>query len=186
MRVYFAGSSGAKQNYEVYRKIISYMQDGGHQVLKSWIVEVLGNHNVGEDHDVLVRQETLLRNSDLMIVESSTPSFGIGYLMHQAIRLHIPILCLYPEGHNDKDLSTVIAGNDSSLLSLHSYNAQNLRTILNKQIHSLGNDELIKFNFLANKEITAFLEKNAAKQKKSKSEYLRDVLNEIIRKKENL
>lgn len=186
MRVYFAGSSSARQNYEVYRKIITFIQKSGHEVLRSWIVEVLDNQDIGEVHDVLVRQENLLRQSDLMVIESSTPSFGIGYMMHQAIRLHIPVLCLYPEGHNDHDLSTVIAGNDSSLLSLHSYNAQNLKKILAKQIQSLGSNELIKFNFLANKKITEFLEKNATAHKKSKSEYLRDVLNEIIRKEEHL
>lgn len=158
----------------------------GHELLPSWIVRILRNTTSYEQmtaKDVLAEQQALVRQADLMVVECQTPSFGIGFLMHLALQERVPILCLYPEESDTTGMSDMIAGNSSSLVFLRAYRPDNLEQVVADFCASQSSDDLHKFNFIASREVLDYIEDGARTASKSKSEFLRDELAELIRSK---
>lgn len=185
LRVFFAAStSGLPDNQAVYSKIVDSFEKLGHQVLPSWIVNIIGQTNQltnKTQRQILEEQQHLLRRADIMVVESSLPSFGIGFLMSQALQERKPILCLYPETKDVSELSDMIGGNISSLIKLRPYNKTNLSAVIAEYCQSLATDDLHKFNFIASREVLDYIDDGADRTGKSKSEFLRDELTRLIR-----
>ena len=184
--VFFAGSSrGLTTNQKIYQLIVDSLESLGHTVLPSWIVTELQDKPNNAQHPtsraVLEQQQALLRTADLMVVECQIPSFGIGFLMHLALQERVPILCLYPKGSENSDLSDMILGNSSSLVSLRPYVTSTLHQVISEYCDSLQSDDLHKFNFIASREILNFIADGAKASNKSKSEFLRDELTQLIR-----
>jgi len=107
-------------------------------------------------------------------VETSTPSFGVGYLIGQALNSRKPILCLYPEERALEPLSDGIKGNTSSLINLERYSKKSLPEVVDRFLDGLDLNSLQKFNFVASKEVIEYIRKGAAQEGKSQSEFLRD------------
>lgn len=188
MRIFFAGSSsGLPASRSTYTQILEVFESLGHQILPNWIVSILRNsdhYTSSSPRNILAEQQALIRQSDLMVVECNKPSFGIGFLIHQALQERVPILCLYPEGADMNDISDMIAGSNSSLMHLKQYNHENLNQILVDFCQSHDTDDLHKFNFIASREVLDYIEEGSKKAAKSKSEFLRDEITKVIRSKD--
>ena len=113
MNIYFAGSiRGGRDNKGDYQKIISYLKKYG-KVLS----EHVGKKNIEkvEDEQGISNQQiyeqdvSLLRQSDVVIAEVSTPSLGVGYEIAKAESLGKKILCIYKK--EGKRVSAMIKGN---------------------------------------------------------------------------
>lgn len=99
MKIYFAGSiRGGRVDAELYRRIISHMQQRGNNVL----TEHVGSGNLclseqGRDRDAAIyEQDTAwLRESDVVIAECTCPSLGVGYELAYAERFEIPVHIFY-------------------------------------------------------------------------------------------
>lgn len=183
MNAFFTGSTrNLEKIKDVYQKIISILEDSQIEIQRSWLIEKLeGTDMHTSSKDILVDNINLLAESDFAIVELSTPSLGVGYFIGQAIANHKKILCLYPDSINDDEISEVVSGSTSSLLTYKKYSTNNLESIIKEFIDSLQREELRKFNFVANEKIIDYLEKGADKENKSMSEFLRDkILKELI------
>lgn len=114
-----ASSSGLKDSRDDYVEIVRSLRELGYAVQPSWIAQLLEGTNPESDTGkltVLEKQEDLLRRSDIMIVECSRPSLGIGYLIHQSINERRPILCMYNAEYLADPLSDMVTGNHSTLL----------------------------------------------------------------------
>jgi len=173
--IFFAGSSsvlGHKQ--ALYNEIITQIQTLGYDVLDSWIVDLLNDkEGCASREQVLERQQKLLRQADYMVVECTSPSLGIGYLMYQAIHERTPILCLYDASLGNDELSDMIIGNHSTLITLIGYEPTNVGDPIKAYFASPPDDNLYKFNFLATKEILVYIEEGALSSGLSKSDFLR-------------
>lgn len=188
MRIFFAGSSsGLPESRPTYQHILEVFEGLGHQILPNWIVKILRNaeqYNSSNPRSILAEQQALIRQADLMVVECNKPSFGIGFLIHQALQERVPVLCLYPIGSNMSDISDMIAGSNSSLMHLKQYDSENLDQILKDFCQSYITDDLHKFNFIASREVLDYIEEGSRQTAKSKSEFLRDEITKIIRAKD--
>ena len=179
MNIFFSAST---QNLPAFRKTYEHIIDAIKQhhdsVLDSWVVEALQSTATAEPtpKEILMKQNQYVKECDAMIIEASTPSFGVGYLLAQALNERHPILCLYPNDQDIEALSDGIKGSTSSLITLKQYTPANLSDIITDYLDGLNLNPLQKFNFVASKEIVDYIEDAAQKAGKSKSEFLRDLI----------
>ncbi len=111
-KIYFAGSiRGGRNDRELYKQIIDYLQNFG-EVLTEHVGEgdVLATIDLNKTSDEIYNRDLKwLMSSDLVVVEVSTPSLGVGFEIAKAIEFNKKILCLYRVQEN-KILSAMIAG----------------------------------------------------------------------------
>lgn len=124
MKIYFAGSiRGGRVDAELYRRMISYMQNQGHNVL----TEHVGSGKLclseqGRDRDAAIyNQDTAwLRESDVVIAECTCPSLGVGYELAYAERFEVPVHIFY--NPSKCALSAMLTGD--SYFHIHPYNTE--------------------------------------------------------------
>lgn len=184
MNVYFTASTANLQiNKQRYLAIIKILEKLGNRVEESWLLEKLSGKVTSKlsSKELLLKNLQLLHEANFAVMEISTPSFGVGYFIGQAIAQRKRVLCLYPEEMQEAELSEIVTGSTSSLLTHSKYNDQNLEQVIRDFQASMKMDELRKFNFIATDEIIDYIEKGATKENKSKSEFLRDkIMQELM------
>ena len=120
MKIYFAGSiRGGRQDVDIYHQIIKYLGNFG-----TVLTEHLGDKslsNLGEDKKdsafIYERDMDWIRESDVVVVEATQPSLGVGYEIGSSEGKK-PILCLY-RPQSDRSLSAMIRGNKN--LNVYDY-----------------------------------------------------------------
>ena len=112
MKIYFGGSiSGGRGDQERYGQIIAYLKNFG-EVLTEFIgntsLSSLGEGNL-DDKFIHDRDMEWLLKADVLIVEITTPSLGVGYEIGRALENGKKILCLYRKIEG-KRVSAMIKG----------------------------------------------------------------------------
>ncbi|MFQ5492814.1 MAG: nucleoside 2-deoxyribosyltransferase [Candidatus Dojkabacteria bacterium] len=186
LKIYFAASTAhLDANKKRFDKILNEFKRAGHDVLESWIIERLeGKTNGLTPQELLLKNLSLLQDADLVVVELSQRSFGVGYQYGQALANRKRVLVLSPEDIEEEKISDIVKGSTSSLVTLLSYSDKNIDKVVRDYLAGLSMDDLRKFNFIATDDIVRFIEEGADREGKSKSEFLRDkIANELIGKK---
>ncbi|MDQ6984723.1 MAG: hypothetical protein Q9M91_07685 [Candidatus Dojkabacteria bacterium] len=178
MKIYYSSSTANFISNETELKEIQKNIEGrNHEVMNSWLIKKLHKEkNKLSSKERLKENKKMILNSDAMVLEVTTPSIGIGYVFGYALAHRKPILCLYKDKFNDEEISEVIKGESSSLIFLKNYNNESIGNILDKFFENLELHKLQKFNFVASKEIVDFIKQGAEKERKSASEFLRDLI----------
>jgi len=191
MEVYFTTSTlGVNENKQNCRLIVNTIEDLGHELTLKWIklaTDVKEPLKGREANPKQIFKENLdaLMQADVAIFEITHLSGGLGYQIAYSLAKGISTLCLYKEGTSYKNLSNFLPGIASDSLTLEKYGESTLKGVLVKYIAEQEKETLIKFNFIANKEIKNYIEWASEKAKVSKSKCLRDLITkEIIRKDE--
>lgn len=184
MKIYFAASFTGKKLYEEnYRAIVSELQYLGHQVIHEYLFE-----RNKEDLDKQTeeerrgRQRNLLkwkRDSDVVVVEASTPSFGLGQEIEDAIRLRKPVLALHVLEVQPHILT---AGVEDSIFIVP-YTPPSLSKVLKVNLETLGSGEMRRFTMLFPADITEYLDSLAIKGNISRSEYIRKLIRADMKRK---
>ncbi len=121
MNIYFACSiTGGRQDEQVYQKLVTALQEGGHQVPTALLAspDVMPLEGVVSPHDVYARDVAWITGCDLLLAEISTPSHGVGYEIGYALSLGKRVLCLHRQG---RKISKMILGNPDRQLTVHAY-----------------------------------------------------------------
>jgi len=121
MKIYFSGSiAGGRKYLETYKKIVTYLQKQGQQVLTEHIVidNIFDFENKLKPQEIYERDIKFLNKCDVLIAEVSNPSLGVGYEVCYALEHHIPTLCIYQP---NIFVSRMIIGNTSPHLTLFEY-----------------------------------------------------------------
>jgi nucleoside 2-deoxyribosyltransferase len=110
-KIYFAASiRGGQKDKELHKQIINELSRYG-KVLTEHITANSTSHlgSKGEVHEIYAQDIKWLNESDVVVVEATQPSLGVGYEIAYAEQAGKPILCLYrPE--KGKSLSAMISG----------------------------------------------------------------------------
>jgi hypothetical protein len=119
--IYFSGSvRGGRQDQELYRQLIEYLQSYG-RVLTEHVgdgdLKTTGEGDL-PDVEIYRRDTSWIRTADLLVAEVTTPSLGVGYEIAVAEQRNVPVLCLHRQTPGRR-LSAMIAGNER--LSVRSY-----------------------------------------------------------------
>ena len=113
MKIYFAGSiRGGRNDKEVYLEIIKHLRKYG-EVLSEHIgdpnLTEFGEENISDER-IYERDLSFIKEADVIVVDVSTPSLGVGYEIAKAEELNKKVICLY-RNQKGKRLSAMIAGN---------------------------------------------------------------------------
>jgi len=178
MNVYFAASTNKlEKNKDNFKRIVAAFEQAGHVVLDSWVVETLnGVQQQLTSQELVLKNAQLVQESDLVVIDLSARSFGAGYIFGQALAHRRPVLCLHPDDVPEKQVSEIVKGSTSSLVTLKTYNSKTIDEIVRDYLAGVSLDNLRKFNFIATDEIMQFIDAGAEREGKSKSEFLRDLL----------
>lgn len=112
MKIYFAASiSGGRNDQGLYRQLIDMMKQMGHQVL----TEHIGNPNISKNGETELSPQEIrdrdihwLKESDIVVAETTQPSLGVGYELGYAERINKPVLILHR--NQERHLSAMISG----------------------------------------------------------------------------
>lgn len=112
MEIYFAASiRGGRDDRQLYERLITFLNQQHHHVL----TEHIGNPNLTADGETELSDQEIrdcdvawLTASDVVVVEATHPSLGVGYELAMAEQLKKPTIILYrPQVAR---LSAMIAG----------------------------------------------------------------------------
>ena len=121
-KIYFAASiRGGRDDVELYRELIDYMQTFG-KVLTEHIGLGLkpSGENDKDDKFIHDRDMAWLDESDVLIAEVTQPSLGVGYEIGRAIERGKTILCLF-RPDSGRVLSAMIRGAEGENLQAKDY-----------------------------------------------------------------
>lgn len=177
LNLYFTASIAAKDQYiDKYRKIISCVEESGHEIIADHIlntsereVNISSREKRLEFHNQL---EKWIHGSDALIAETSFPSISVGYEISLALRVGKPVLVLYSEG----DAPSLLAHHSDEKLLTEKYTMGTLPGIIDDFIHYVSSKADLRFTFFITPKIASYLDTVAKKEKLPKSVYLRKLI----------
>lgn len=186
MKVFFtASSSEAKQpDKKNYINIMNRVVKMGHTITHPYFKTLISKkvdkseYSLTEKDDVFGILRKLLVASDCVITEISAPSVSLGIQIEYALNNKIPVLCLLHQGQDDK-LPLMIRDYRNNLLMKEVYNSENIDNIL-KSFFSNMPKTRIKFNMFITHNIDKYLSYLSNKEKKPKSEVIRELIEDKI------
>jgi nucleoside 2-deoxyribosyltransferase len=126
-----------------------------------------------------------IRNCDIFIAESTNGSTGVGQQISYALAQKKPTIILLDKSFNEANKSLFLKGLKSPNYQIEYYkNKEELSSILTLISQKFQMDRLQKFNFISTAKTNDILEKESLKKGISKSELLRQIISEWIKKNE--
>lgn len=111
MKIYFAASiRGGRDDAKIYQQIIEALKEK-HKVLTEHIGNLaLSDKGQGTLTDEAIYQQDInwLRESDVVVAETTQPSLGVGYELAYAEKIGKPVIILHQKGKGS--LSAMIQG----------------------------------------------------------------------------
>lgn len=130
MKVYFTAATSFNgelhETYDFIGKLITVNKGeliSGNQIINKSILAEDKKLTAGEIYE---RERKLIQEADMLIVEGSRPSLGVGSEITHALNLGKPVLVLVSTKFEDR-ISPMIQGDPSESLFLRFYNEDNLQ-----------------------------------------------------------
>lgn len=185
MKVYFNASLAGKEKYqEEFKTLIKIIKELEHDVYADHIMNRDHrklNKQTKEEHEAnFQKARNQIQKSDVMIVEATYPSIGVGYAMTIALEMYKSVLVLCqttPHG--------LLIGDPNRLLTVKKYkikNREKLKDII-KMFLKKSESRLLKkrFNFMIDQTQEEYLEWVSKKQLISKSNFIRQLVDESLK-----
>lgn len=117
MKIYFAASiTGGREHQPTQQALIEYLHTKGTVLTEHIGSATLGNH--GESLDptkIFTRDVNWVKEADVLVVDVTTPSLGVGYEIGIAEKMNKPMLVLYCQ-QEGKKLSSMVRGNPAFMV----------------------------------------------------------------------
>mgnify|MGYP001558778458 CR=1 FL=1 len=182
MKIYFSApiSNVREEDKKNYLRIVELLKKLGHNVLF--------DHLLNKDKDFLIRQSpkeslesqrlmTKRKNqADLVIIEASVPSFGIGQEISHCLQNSKQVIILYREGRPH-----ILRDEGEDLLFFYQYNTETLSETLRDAIEKAREKVDVRFNFYISPEIGRYLDWISQKKKLPRSVFLRGLVERHMR-----
>ncbi|MBU0974596.1 hypothetical protein KKD03_02755 [Patescibacteria group bacterium] len=183
MNIYFTASARAsieiKQNYQM---IFDSIRKLDHKNIDNWKINT-NPHNfysATDDHksEVYSNALELIKKSDLVILEVSTHSLTMGYLIKYALDIKIPVIAL----HTSKHEPGFIIGIEDENFQLIEYAPNSIKITLQKAIKFAGNTGDIRFNMMLSPKLSTYLKEASDTENVSKAVFIRRLIKEYRNK----
>lgn len=186
MKIYFSVS--LSQMDDQLRKncirIIKHLKSQGHSVFPEELLEKdSGIYRSQSEKEAIRAQRELTKMkklADLVLVEVSRQSLGIGQEISLALSLRKPVIALYEEGHRPH----VLRDEGGDLLLLAPYNDGNLETVLADALDYASSHQDVRFNFFISPAIGNYLDWISKEKKIPRSVYLRNLIEKDMEENE--
>jgi hypothetical protein len=184
MKIWFGTTTLHFKEYkDYYLKIRKYLLDSDHVLTDDWI----GDHqkwieeNPYSKRDIKdVYQEVInaINKADVSIIEFTVPNFSTSHQITYTLQIHKPVLVLrlkregtFPDSY--------IEAIDSPYLTIKDYNLTNFQEIIAKFLdYSSLEDGDGRYNIVLQKKQKYYLDWASTKYKQSRSNIIRELLNE--------
>jgi hypothetical protein len=189
MLVHLVGSRfEITKNIESLRKITEVAKAQGHSLAHDWVEETYtlqqkeGKDFKETDWTLLYRDSVeAINKADVVVAETSTPSFSVGYQVALAVAMKKPTLVLNREGVEKSFFASGIeAGVEYKKYSLDTVEELLSRFLRDNDIATKD----MRFNFFIDRPIYNYLRWAALKTGKTKAEILRELVQREIETKD--
>ncbi|MCK4545927.1 MAG: hypothetical protein KAW17_00670 [Candidatus Eisenbacteria sp.] len=136
-----AGSMSAGREFASHLRLIGdAIEAAGFEVLSKPVLDPaddLANLTLEKHRHIFRRDLDWIAGSVAMIAEVSTPSFGVGYEISEALHCAKPVLCLRHESLKGKILSALIYGNTSPFITVRHYDDHTVAELVREFLAAL-------------------------------------------------
>lgn len=183
MKVYFTASSFHQQAFApIYKRIVGFLEKNGHEISGTILSQELTEPEDVSAHAIeewYKRWNAHLRECDLAIVEGSYPStIHVGFEISLIAATGKPLILLFKEG---KDPVYITNGYANRLIKSE-YAEETLEDTLTWCLDEAEKIANKRFTFFISPEIEAFLNNVVKKSNHSRSEYIRKLIEDEIKK----
>jgi hypothetical protein len=182
---FIASRNDILNNIGNLRKIVEAIHEEGHTLAHDWVEPTYqlvkkGTKVVDLDY-ARIHKESLesIYQADVVIADSSLPSFSVGYQVAMSLQMKKPILVINKDDVSKSPFPTGIDG-----LLYKKYNEKDIKQTV---IAFLKENDIqlkdMRFNFFIDRPIYNYLRWASFKTGKTKAEILRDLVSKEIDKK---
>lgn len=184
MKIYFSApvsrvTHEIRQNYEF---IINCLRDLGHNVLAEHIKGKTADKIKKQTREQALQVQKLMtkrkKQADLVVLEVSTPSFGIGQELASALDNNKQVVALYASGHEPH----LLRDENQDSLFVVEYSKVNLKQVLREVLEDARDQMDVRFNFFISPKIGAYLDWIAKHRKLPRAVFLRKLIEEHMAK----
>ncbi len=186
MKIYFTAAV-SKVSDEIrgnYDSVITTLEHMGHTVVASHIrgknEEIIKEQSEKEALAIQRRLSKWKKQADIVVVEASTPSFGVGQEIAEAIADNRQVLVLHIPGVRPHILKNT--GLDSIYIA--EYDRHNLEKVLADYLEYAKTRADTRFNFFISPQIGAYLDWVSRKRKIPRAVYLRRLIEKDMEQNE--
>lgn len=191
MKVHFSASvENIADNINTYRSIRTTIRKNNSELVRDWIEEAYKRRNSQYDSEEAVQivnyTQQAIADCDVVILDATQQSFGIGYQAALASSLQKPLLILQRAG--SKPLGTIGIGTDSILRSHRFYaSKQDLFHIISNfiRMNSISTKDL-RFNMVLERDLFYYLNNESALTGIPKSQIVRNLIRQSAHNKNHL
>jgi hypothetical protein len=184
MKIYFTAaiSDIPADHQDNYRIIVDTLKRMGHQVIAEHILGKTTKDLAGQSEEEQVRVFKKLitwkHQSELVIVEASYPSFGVGQEISYSLTHNKPVIAL----HLAKNKPNLLQAINPDYLYIVEYTLRNLKRVLADYIDYAKETVDTRFNFFISSEIEAFLDWISKEKKVPRAVFLRQLIEDDLKK----
>ena len=180
LKIYFAAPTVTSvERREIFGNVKKILFDLGCELTYDWMED----KTEYSPKELVKKTTTGLLKADLVVAEVTFPSTGVGQQIVLAMDRKIPVIAIHAEWKSGAN--RFLAGSEGELLRFFRYKQDNLKKILSENFKILYKQRLVKFNFISTPEINSDLDKMSEKMGISKSQLVRLILREWIRRETN-
>lgn len=178
MKIYFSASISqmdekAKQDYLT---IVQTLENLGHKVIADHVIKTGKNGYSNQDETESLSAQSKLtkwkKQADLVVVEASRKSFGIGQEIALALANSKPVIALY----QDDMKPHLLRDGTKDLLLLVEYDSENLKKVLKEAIEYASEQRDTRFNFFIGPNQLKFLDDVSKERRIPRSVFLRRLI----------
>jgi len=187
MKVFFSCSTKEILKYKkFYKTIRDTIKASGHTLTRDWLDWSIARSEAKQNDTprgvrVYFKVMSAILAADVVILEGTVRSTTIGYQLTFALQKGKPVLFLTQTPQN-KLRKLFIGGVKSPLLTLKSYNKNNLTQIVKDYLVNVEKGTRIRFNLVLDKSLDNYIEWAAFTYKKSKTEIIKNAIEKKIKK----
>jgi len=183
MKVYFVGSPKGKPKFgKNYKKIYRALESLGHKQLTDLTVKVEpeDHYKLSEDELVKHYNETMgyVRQADVVVVEASTQSMAMGYIVNQAVESLKPVVILHAHGKVPFFVSAI----QDDKVQVVEYALESVKEVLESAIEYAQDQMETRFNFFISPRLSRYLDWVARKMRVPRAVHLRSLLEEDMKR----
>jgi len=185
MKVYFSSSLRAKKLYkDNFKKIYQTIKDLEHKHTSDFVLkadpENFYSRTGNEFEKFYNRLTSQIKKADVCVFETSLHSLGIGYCVNLALDMGKPVIILHLEGEKP----ALFYGIKDDRLQICKYSKDNIKKVLKTALEVAKGMMDIRFTFFITPKITRFLDWVSKEKKTPRAVYLRNLINEAMKKED--
>lgn len=166
------------------KRIIEELEAMGHVVIsehrRGKNKDVLGSQTEDEAMAVQRKMSKWRKQADLVVVEASVPSFGVGQEISEAVVDNKQVIILYLKGMKPH----ILINRGQEDLYLAEYKGENVREVLKEYIEFARSRSDTRFNFFISPAIGAYLDWVSRGQRIPRAVYLRKLIEKEMKNNE--